>query len=149
MQEEVLCIGRKSVISAANTPITYDELAKLSILLRQGGAARALVDRTNLLTRLESNAPLQLNSISGITDGLLAGLGCTITPKIFVSEPLRNGNLHTRSIINPQFSRSLYLGYRRHYTSNRLFETMKTLILRLIEEEILDGIWDAQFIYKV
>lgn len=150
LQEEVLCIGRKSIISASTTPITYDELAKLPILLlRQGGAARALVDRTNLLTRLESNAPFQLNSISGITDGLLAGLGCTIAPKIFVSEPLRNGSLHARSIINPQFSRSLYLGYRRHYASNRLFETMKTLILRLIKEEILDGIWDANFVHKM
>lgn len=150
LQEEVLCIGKKSIISDSLSAITYDDLAKLPILLlRQGGSARALVDKSNLLARLEINAPLQLNSISGITDGLLAGLGCTIAPKIFVSEPLRNGSLHARSIINPEFSRSLYLGYRRNYASNRLFETIKTLVLSLIKDEIQNGIWDAKFVHKM
>lgn len=150
LQEEVLCIGKKSIISNSDAPITYDELAKLPILLlRQGDSARALIDKSNLLARLEINAPLQLNSISGITDGLLAGLGCTIAPKIFVSEPLKNGSLHARSIINPEFSRSLYLGYRRNYAWNQLFETIRSLILNLIKGKISDGTWDAKFIHKI
>ena len=73
LEEEVLCVGRRSVISASDAPITFEELTGLPVLLlRHGASSRALIDRPGLLTRLEANARLQLNSVSGITNGLLA-----------------------------------------------------------------------------
>lgn len=146
LEEDVLCVGRRSVISDSKAPITFDELADLPVLLlRQGASSRALIDRPGLLTRLEANAPLQLNSISGITNGMLAGLGCTIAPQIFVRDQLQSGALHARRVIQPKLSRHLYLGYRRDYASNRLYEAMKTLILGLIETEIRTSAWEATF----
>lgn len=144
LEEDILCVGSRSIIGGSSAPIPFDELAKLPVLLlRQGASSRALIDRPGLLARLVANAPLQLNSISGITNGMLAGLGCTIAPQVFVREQLQTGALHARAVIQPELSRLLYLGYRREYASNRLFEAMKSLILTLIEQEVRSRAWEA------
>ncbi len=144
LEEEILCVGQRSVISDSDAPITFENLARLPVLLlRHGASSRALIDRPGLLARLEANAPFQLNSISGITSGLLAGLGCTIAPQVFVREQLQAGLLHSRLVVQPKLSRLLYLGYRRDYPSNRLFEAIKSLILKLIEQEVRVHAWQA------
>lgn len=149
LEEEVLCVGHRSVISDSDAPITFEDLTRLPVLLlRQGASSRALIDRPGLLTRLKANAPLQLNSISGITNGMLAGLGCTMAPKVFAREQLRAGSLHARRIINPNLSRLLYLGHRQEYPSTRLFEAIKGLILDLIRQEVRSNNWEAEFRYK-
>ncbi len=149
LQEEILCVGRAAVISDTQDPITFSDLAKLPVLLlRQGASSRALIDRPGLLARLETNARLQLNSISGITNGMLAGLGCTIAPQVFVREHLRSGELHARRVIQPQLSRMLYLGYRRDSPSNQLFEAIKGLILHLIQQEVASHAWQAVFRHR-
>ncbi|MCK4713042.1 MAG: LysR family transcriptional regulator, partial [Marinosulfonomonas sp.] len=46
LEEEVLCVGRVSVISDSTEPVTFAELAELPVLLlRHGASARALIDR--------------------------------------------------------------------------------------------------------
>ena len=149
LEEEVLCVGKVSVIGPANQPITFDELAKLPILLlRHGASSRALIDRPGLLSKLMVNAPLQLNSISGITNGMLAGLGCTIAPKIFVNEQLKSGELHCRPVVKPKLSRLLQIGHRSDYPSSPLFETVKKLILDLIYTNVENGVWEANFLHR-
>jgi LysR family nitrogen assimilation transcriptional regulator len=146
LDEEVLCVGHRSVISDSDAPITFEDLTSLPVLLlRHGASSRALIDRPGLLTRLEAAAPLQLNSISGITNGMLAGLGCTLAPQVFVRDHLRAGTLHARKVVKPELSRSLFIGYRRNYPSSHLFEVMKRLILGLIEQEIRAQDWQARF----
>ena len=148
LKEEVLCVGKTSVISASEAPISFEELTHLPVLLlRQGASSRALIDRPGLLSRLEANTPLQLNSISGITNGMLAGLGCTIAPKVFVREHLAKGVLHARPIVRTSLSRQLFLGYRRDTPSNLLFEAMKALVLQLIEGEVRSNNWEAEYIH--
>ncbi len=149
LEEEILCVGRPSVISTSDQPISFEELTRLPVLLlRHGASSRALIDRPGLLNRLEANAPLQLNSVSGIINGMLAGLGCTIAPQVFVREQLQAGLLHSRQVIRPSLSRNLFLGYRRDYPSNRLFEAMKGLLLGLIETEVSTRAWEADFHHR-
>ncbi len=144
LTEEVFCVGKTSVISESDAPITFDELSTFPLLLlRHGASSRALIDRPSLLNQLAVNVPLKLNSVSGITSGLKAGLGCTLAPVIFVRDLLRDGALHARPVVKPQLSRHLYLGYRRDYPSNRLFEAIRVLILELISQEVRNGNWEA------
>jgi LysR family nitrogen assimilation transcriptional regulator len=148
LEEDVMCVGRASMISDSAQPMRFDDLTKLPVLLlRHGASSRALIDRPGLLARLEANMPLQLNSVSGITNGILAGLGCTLAPQVFVRDHLASGALHARPVIDPSLSRRLSLGYRRDYASNRLFEAMKRLILDLIEHEVQSGDWQARFLF--
>ena len=148
LEEEVLCVGHPSIISGSTEPITFEELTRLPVLLlRHGASSRALIDRPGLLARLEAGAPLQLNSVSGITNGMLAGLGCTLAPQVFVRDQLREGALRARRIIEPELSRLLFIGHRRDYPSNRLFEAIRGLILNLIEAEVASGAWQARFCY--
>ncbi len=145
LEEAVLCVGRADVIGDCDDPITFDELSRLPVLLlRHGASSRALIDRPGLLNRLEANARLQLNSVSGITNGMLAGLGCTIAPQVFVREQLLAGTLHARPITDPPLSRRLFLGHRRDRPPNRLFEAIKQLILTLIGREVRAGRWQAR-----
>jgi LysR family transcriptional regulator, nitrogen assimilation regulatory protein len=149
LEEEVLCVGRAAIITDSDDPMTFDDLTALPVLLlRHGASSRALIDRPGLLSRLEANMPLQLNSVSGITNGILAGLGCTLAPQVFVRDHLQSGELHARPIVAPALSRRLSLGYRRDYASNRLFEAMKRLILSLIEQEVRSGAWQARFLHR-
>ena len=144
LTEEVFCIGKTSIISESDAPITFDELATLPLLLlRHGASSRAVIDRPTLLNQLAVNVPLKLNSVSGITSGLKSGLGCTLAPNIFVRDLLRDGTLHARPVVKPKLSRRLYLGYRRDYPSNRLFEALRVLILELISQEVYNGNWEA------
>jgi LysR family nitrogen assimilation transcriptional regulator len=144
LEEEVMCVGKPSIIGDSDQPITFDQLATLPVLLlRHGASSRALIDRPGLLSKLEANASLQLNSISGITNGMLAGMGCTIAPKIFVKEQLSAGLLHARRVMEPELSRRLYIGYRRDYPSNRLFEAIKQMTVGLIESNVRNNEWEA------
>jgi LysR family nitrogen assimilation transcriptional regulator len=87
LEEQMFCVGTAKVIGKSKAPITFEELTRLPlILLRHGLSSRALLDDPVLLKRLEANAILHLNSISGTTGALLAGLGCAIATKLFAQE---------------------------------------------------------------
>ncbi len=145
LAEEVLCVGKPDIIGSSDEEITFEELISLPVLLlRQGVSARAVIDRPGLLNRLEARVPLQLNSVNGIMTGLLAGLGCTLAPHVFVSEHLISGALHARPIVGPNLSRHLYVGHRKDQPSTHLAEAMTSLILNLIEKEVTAGRWQAQ-----
>ena len=147
LEEQVLCVGKKEIIGESNSAISFEELSTLPVLLlRQGVSLRALVDKPGLLSRLETNSRIELNSVSGITNGLLAGLGCTISPKIFIGEHLESGALHARPVRDPELTRRLFIGYRRDYPSNRLFEAIKNIILELIHDKVKAGSWEARYL---
>jgi DNA-binding transcriptional LysR family regulator len=144
LEEQMFCVGTPAVIGASKTPLTFEEFARLPIiLLRQGIASRALLDDPVLLKRLEANAILHLNSISGTTGALLAGLGCTVATKLFVREQLKAGRLVAREVIEPKLTRTLYLCRLRNRPSTYVMEEMARLILSLIAEQVRNGSWEA------
>ncbi|MCG8492940.1 MAG: LysR family transcriptional regulator [Sneathiellales bacterium] len=147
LAEEVLCVGKPDIIGASEDNLNFDEMMNLPVLLlRQGVSARAVIDRPGVLNRLEAQAPLHLNSVNGIMTGLLAGLGCTLAPHVFVSEHLANGTLHARPIDGPLLSRRLYIGHRTDQTPTLLFEAMTSLLLDLIRKEVMANRWQAEIV---
>ncbi len=147
LAEEVLCVGKPEIIGSSRDEMTFEELINLPVLLlRQGVSARAVIDRPGLLNKLEARVPLQLNSVNGIMTGLLAGLGCTLAPHVFVSEDLNAGTLHARPIVGPTLSRRLYIGHRKDQPSTRLSEAMTSLLLDLIRREVTANRWQAEII---
>src|SRR6195256_12593 len=110
LEEQMFCVGTAEVIGKSKAPITFEELTRLPlILLRYGLSSRAFLDDPVLLKRLEANAILRLNSISGTTGALLAGLGCAVATKLFAQEQLAAGNPIAREVIEPTLTRTLYL----------------------------------------
>ena len=129
----------------ARPPITFNEITGLpTLLLRQGASTRAVIDRPGLLSKLEAGIPLHLNSVNGIITGLLAGLACTLAPRVFVSEHLHSGDLHARPIVSPSLTRKLYVGQLKDRPATRLAEAMVKLLQELIATEVDAGRWDAQ-----
>jgi LysR family transcriptional regulator, nitrogen assimilation regulatory protein len=144
LEERMFCVGIPAVIGTSKAPLTFEELARLPvILLRQGISSRALLDDPVLLKRLEANAILHLNSISGTTGALLAGLGCAVATKLFVREPLEAGRLVAREVIEPRLTRTLYLCRLGNRPSTYVMEEMTRLILSLIAEQVRSGSWEA------
>ena len=147
LAEEVFCVGKPEIIGSSSDQMTFEELINLPVLLlRQGVSARAVIDRPGLLNKLEARVPLQLNSVNGIMTGLLAGLGCTLAPHVFVSEHLNARTLHARPIVGPTLSRRLYIGHRKDQPSTRLSEAMTSLLLNLIRREVTDNRWQAEIV---
>jgi len=113
------------------------------ITLLHGLSSRALLDDPVLLKRLEANAILHLNSISGMTGALLAGLGCAVATKLFVKEQLQAGTLIAREVIEPKLTRTLYLCRLRNRPMTYVMEEMRRLILALVAAEVGQGAWQA------
>ncbi len=144
LEEDILCIGEAGIIGENSSPILFDDVAKHPVLLlRQGVSTRAVYDRPGLFNKLEKAAPFHLNSVNGITMGLLAGFGCTLAPHVLFAEHLKSGRLKSRPITNPSLNRTLYLGHLRDRPSTRLTETITDLVFELIAREVLSDRWQA------
>jgi LysR family nitrogen assimilation transcriptional regulator len=116
------------------------------ILLRQGISARALMDDTSLLKKLEGRAKLQMNSVHAIGASLAAGLGCTIGTKLFMYEHIESGLLHYRPIVEPELSRTLYVCEMADRPATYALEAVRSLILDLVRRSVTDGRWEARMV---
>ena len=144
LEEKLICVGLPEIIGDTDDPISFDEMIELPIiLLRQGPSTRALFDDVGTMKKLEAKARLQLNSIYAITGSLLAGLGCTVGTNLIMHEQLENGFLHFRHIIEPELSRTLCMCEMADRPATFAFETVRTLILELIDDAHTSGQWGA------
>jgi len=144
LEEEMVCVGTPKLLGKSKAPMSFDELTRLPlILLLQGLSSRALLDDPVLLKRLEANAILRLNSISGTIGALLAGLGCAIATRLFVQEQLATGRLVAREVVEPKLTRTLYLCRLRNRPMTYAMEEMRRLMLALIADRVGQGAWQA------
>jgi LysR family nitrogen assimilation transcriptional regulator len=147
LEEQMFCVGTSEVIGNSSSPIRFEELTRLPlILLRHGLSSRALLDDPVLLKRLETSAILHLNSISGTTGALLAGLGCAVATKLFAREPLESGYLIAREVVEPTLTRTLYLCRLRNRPMTYAMEEMRRLMLALIADQVSRGAWQARLL---
>jgi LysR family transcriptional regulator, nitrogen assimilation regulatory protein len=144
LEEQMFCVGTPKLVGEATAPIGFEELTRLPLItLVHGLSSRALLDDPVLLKRLEANAILHLNSITGMTGALLAGLGCAVATKLFAQEHLATGRLVAREVIEPKLTRTLYLCHLRNRPMTYAMEEMRRLILSLIADQVGQGAWEA------
>ncbi|HZR87251.1 MAG TPA: LysR family transcriptional regulator [Bradyrhizobium sp.] len=144
LEEQMFCVGTPKLIGSREAPIKFEELTGLPLMtLVHGLSSRALLDDPVLLKRLEANAILHLNSITGMTGALLAGLGCAVATKLFAKEHLATGKLIAREVIEPKLTRTLYLCHLRNRPMTYAMEEMRRLILALIADQVGQGAWEA------
>ncbi len=147
LEEQMFCVGTSRVIGSNEGPITFEQLTRLPLMtLLHGLSSRALLDDPVLLKRLEANAILHLNSISGMTGALLAGLGCAVATKLFAQEHLQAGRLIAREVIEPTLARTLYLCRLRNRPMTYAMEEMRRLMLSLIADQVGCGAWEAKLL---
>jgi LysR family transcriptional regulator, nitrogen assimilation regulatory protein len=144
LEEQMFCVGTPKLIGKSRAPISFEALTDLPLItLLHGLSSRALLDDSVLLKRLEANAILHLNSISGMTGALLAGLGCAVATKLFAQEHLESGKLVAREVIEPKLTRTLYLCHLHNRPMTYAMEEMRRLILALIADQVGQGAWEA------
>jgi LysR family nitrogen assimilation transcriptional regulator len=147
LEERMFCVGTAKLIGKKRASITFEELTRLPLMtLLHGLSSRALLDDPVLLKRLESNAILHLNSITGMTGALLAGLGCAVATKLFAQEHLATGRLVAREVVEPKLTRTLYLCRLRNRTMTYAMEEMRRLMLALIADQVGQGAWEAMLL---
>jgi LysR family nitrogen assimilation transcriptional regulator len=147
LEEQMFCVGTAKLLGSRKTPITFDEVTRLPLMtLVHGLSSRALLDDPVLLKRLEANAILHLNSITGMTGALVAGLGCAVATKLFAQEQLEAGRLVAREVIEPELTRTLYLCRLRNRPMTYAMEEMRRLMLALIADKVGQGAWQAKLL---
>lgn len=147
LEEDMVCVGRPEIIGDTEAPIPVADLLELPIiLLRQGAAARAIVDDTALLKKIEARARLQMNSIQAIAGSLEAGLGCVIGTRLFMQDQLARGVVRARPIVSPSLSRTLYLCHLASRPPTFATEAIRRTVLALVRRAVEDGRWDARLI---
>ena len=149
LEERMVLLGRPEIVGTSPAPITVEEILHLPIiLLRQGVSARALMEDSALLRKLEARALLQMNSVHAIGDALVAGLGCAIGTDLFMRERLLAGDIVSREIVEPTLHRTLYLCQLTDRPPTVAREVMHDLIVELVRQAVADGSWKAQVIYE-
>ncbi|VIO66988.1 LysR family transcriptional regulator [Bradyrhizobium ivorense] len=144
LEEQMFCVGTEKLIGKSKAPISFEEVTRLPlILLLYGLSSRALLDDPVLLKRLEANAIMRLNSITGMIGALTDGLGCTIATDLFVKEQLKAKTLVAREVIEPKLTRTLYLCRLRNRPMTYVMEEMCRLIRALVAEQVGRGAWRA------
>jgi DNA-binding transcriptional LysR family regulator len=147
LEEQMFCVGTARLVGKGKTPIKFEALADLPlILLRHGLSSRALLDDPVLLKRLDNHAILHLNSITGMIGALLEGLGCAIATKLFVQEQLKAGRLIAREVIEPTLTRTLYLCRLRNRPMTYAMEEMRRVMLALIADQVGRRVWEARLL---
>lgn len=147
LEEDMVCVGRPEIIGDTDAPISVAELLELPIiLLRQGAAARAIVDDTALLKKIEARARLQMNSIQAIAGSLEAGLGCIIGTRLFMQDQLARGVVGARPIVAPSLSRTLYLCHLASRPPTFATEAIRRTVLALVRRAVEEGRWDARLL---
>ena len=127
--ERMGCVGVAPLIGPPDTPITVEELLALPIImLQQGVSSGVVLDELDLLKRIESRAVLKMNSVQAISGALREQLGCTIATKLSVSEPIAEGILSFRPIVQPSLSRTLYLCALADTPRTYVIETVRRLL---------------------
>lgn len=144
LEEELFCIGHASIIGATTAAITLEEMAELPVVLLQSGVlSRALLDKPAALARLEEAAKIQLASVAATLSALKGRLGCTLAPRVLVSELIHSGRLHARPVVAPKPVRTLYLVTPAQQQPTQLNETISALLKRLVRQAVTDGRWEA------
>lgn len=144
LEERMVLLGRPDIVGDRPDPITVAEVLDLPIiLLRQGVSARALMEDSALLRKLESRARLQMNSVQAIGAALTEGLGCAIGTDLFMRERLQAGDIVSRPIIEPTLHRTLYLCQLTDRPPTVAREVMHALITDLVFKAVADGTWKA------
>ncbi|GHD56080.1 transcriptional regulator [Thalassobaculum fulvum] len=145
LEERLVCLGRREIIGGTDAPIAFAELLELPLLsLRPGLSTRAIIDDPGLLKKLESRAMLQMNSLQAIGGSLVAGLGCLVGTTLIMQEHLQSGALHVRPIVEPEMTRTLYLCEMAGRPATFALETMRGLILDLVDDAVRSGRWEAR-----
>lgn len=144
LEESMVLVGTRAIIGDSHAPVRFADILDLPIiLLRQGISARALMDDTNLLKKLEDRAKLQMNSVHAIGASLAAGLGCAVGTKLFMHEHLQSGLLHFRPIIEPELSRTLYLCEMADRPATYALEAVRRLMLEQTKQAVKERKWEA------
>ncbi|MCR4268900.1 LysR family transcriptional regulator [Nitratireductor sp. ZSWI3] len=147
LEESMVLVGTRAIIGDSEEPVRFSEILDMPmILLRQGISARALVDDTNLLKKLESRAKLQMNSVQAIGASLAAGLGCAVGTKLFMYEHIESGLLHYRPIIEPELSRTLYICEMADRPATYALEAIRAVMLELVRDAVTAGRWEASIV---
>ena len=144
LEERMVLIGQADLIGGEG-PITFDEALELPLfILRQGLSARALMDDAALLKKLEERAQFQMNSVSAITESLLAGIGCVIGTELIMKEHLESGALISRPIASPELNRTLYICELSDRPATFALETVRHLCVTLSLDAVASGCWQAR-----
>ena len=147
VEEQIHCIGDPAMIGNTDAPIAFDVVCDLPVLLlRQGIYARAVVDRTGIMSQLRNIGALEINSVNGLAKAMMAGFGCTLGPLITFREHLTDGRLAARPIVEPGLTRTLHLGQLRGQSPTRLREESHRLIKTLLAREIADRRWRGHWV---
>ncbi len=147
LEEDIYCVGLPGLIGDGEDAIPFARVRELPVLLlRHGRFARAHMDRAWLLGQLGDTGRIELNSVNALAKALVAGLGCTLVPRITFRELLTTGQLRARPIAEPSPTRTLYMGRLAERLPTRLLEATMDLVRRLAREEVDAGRWDARLV---
>lgn len=136
-EEPVCCVGLPDILGNDRTPITFDEVLRLPLILPGKGAMlRGVVRRADQYKRLEAACAIEIHSRTAMISGMRSGLGCALLSEATVANELRNGTLVARLITEPGIKRELHVVRSALSVQDPILESISQLIQGYIQADV-------------
>lgn len=142
LSEELMCVGLPDIVGKHLEPIEFDDTMSLPrIMLRRGPAARSISTHGKILNRLYENPELELNSVNGMRNAILAGVGVAVCPYVTTIDLIEKGQVVARPIRNPQLNRMLNVIRKSSLIPTALMEHILALAEDIMARKVRSGEW--------
>ncbi|MEQ9812685.1 MAG: LysR substrate-binding domain-containing protein [Azospirillaceae bacterium] len=142
LEEEVCLIGRADVVGPAERPIAFAEASRLPLMLPGPRSAMSgMIGEQALLSQLDLRVPLQIDSLTMMTQALEAGLGGIFVSRATVVDALAAGRLVARPIVEPAISRRLMISIALGATADVSLKAVHGHVVAVLHRAVADGRW--------
>ena len=142
LQEELGCIATADFFQNDAETITFNSaLSYPLVLVGVGPSSRILFERGDILRKAISASLLQTDSPTMAVALARTGRYCTFGPNSLLDN--KDGQLQFRRVTHPAVKRALYLCEDGDRPKSILQETIRKLIIELVDAKIREKAWSA------
>ncbi len=141
-QENLVFVAATEVDIAPNTPITFEQAAKNTLILPslQHGL-RILVDEIATKKNLKLDVAIEADGLMMLIDLVIRGLGCTFLPRSAIQNELATGRLIATTVIDPKITHGLVLAIPTDRPISNAVNKFSEVLHQVITQMAETGKW--------
>jgi LysR family nitrogen assimilation transcriptional regulator len=147
LQEELVFFGPPEPITDVSLPengeeLSYNTIAQLPLILpSEAHGLRELLEKQAIISSLELNTIIDVDSYSNIKELVRTGIGYSILPLNAIAREVNDGVLNCWKITQPQLLRSIYLSHSIDRPMTNAVAAIESLTRDVLRDLTRTGKW--------
>jgi len=144
VRESLLLVERRSAARRVPTTITFDEVARLKLIMPpRSFHTRRVIDAAAHASHLTLNIAYEQRSVTTIMSLVRDGLGATITNSPAIGQFWTPGTITARRIVKPEITRMISLARPSKRTLSFAAQAVYDVVKRFAIEAVKEGRWQG------